>query len=165
MVTCNSEQVVNRAVDREKSLNLYRQFETTHLAFLLPGVLVGDFSPVVLVLVGSMDDQWEDLSVRSRIASKLVGDELQRWPLLVFQHLAKEAFSGSAVSMACDQDIEDVAILINRSPKITAFAADGDEQLVHVPDVPEPTFVAAAECGRTRVQTFGTRIEWFRRIQ
>ena len=56
MMTCNSEQVVNRALDREKSLNLCRRFEATHLAFLLPGALVGTFSPVVFVLTGSMGD-------------------------------------------------------------------------------------------------------------
>jgi hypothetical protein len=102
-------------------------------------VLVGDFSSVVFVLAGSMGDGWEDLSVRSRIASKLVSHELQRWSLLVFQHLAKEAFSGALVSAACHQDIEDISILINGSPKIMTFAADGDEHLVHVPDVTEPT--------------------------
>ncbi len=56
MMTCNSEQVVNRPVDREKSLHLCRRFEAMHLAFLLPGVLVGDFSSVVLVLPSSMVD-------------------------------------------------------------------------------------------------------------
>ncbi len=40
MMPCNSEQVVNRAVYREKSLRLSRRFESTHLAFLLPGGVV-----------------------------------------------------------------------------------------------------------------------------
>jgi len=55
----------------------------------------------------------------------------------VFQDLAKEALSGSLVSVACDQNIEDLAILVYRSPKIMALAADRDEQLVHLPDVTE----------------------------
>ena len=89
MMTCNSEQVVNRTVDREKSLNLCRRFEATHLAFLLPGVLVGDFRSVIFVWPGSVGDGWENLSVRRRIASEFVGDELQGWPLLVFKALRK----------------------------------------------------------------------------
>jgi hypothetical protein len=32
-----------------------------------------------------------------------------------------------------------MAVLIHRTPKITAFAADRDEKLVDVPDVTEPT--------------------------
>ena len=111
----------------------------THLTFLLPGVLVRDFRPVILVLAGSMDDGREDLSVRSGVASKLVGHELPRWPSLVFQNLAKETFGGSPVAVACDQDIEDIAILVGCSPKIMTLAADRDEQLVDVPDVPEST--------------------------
>lgn len=75
----------------------------------------------------------------SRIAPELVGNELQRWPLLALQDLPKEACGGSLVSVAGDQDIEDITILVNRSPKIAPLAADCDEQLVHVPDVTETT--------------------------
>ena len=84
-----------------------------------------------------MCDGWEDFSVRRWVASQLVGNELQRRPLLVFQNLAKEALSSFPVSVARDQDIEDIAILVHGSPKITAFATDGDEHFVHVPDVAE----------------------------
>jgi hypothetical protein len=41
--------------------------------------------------------------------------------------------------VACDQNIQDVAVLVHRSPKIMAFAADRDEHFVHVPDVAETT--------------------------
>ena len=109
--------------------------------------MVRDFSSVVLVLPGSVCDGWEDLSVCSRIASQLVGNKLQRWPLLVFQDLAKEAFGSFPVSVACDQDIEDIAILVHRSPKIMTFAADGDEHLVHVPDVTESTLSPPQSAG------------------
>ena len=40
--------------------------------------------------------------------------------------------------MARDPDIEDIAILVHRSPKIMTFAANRDEHFVHVPDVTEP---------------------------
>ena len=106
-------------------------------------MLVRDFSSVVLVLAGSMGDGWEDLSMRSRIASKLVGYELPWWSPLTFQNLAKEAFGGSLVSVAGDQNIQDVAVLVHRSPKIMTFAADSDEHFVHVPDVTEPTLSSA----------------------
>ena len=62
---------------------------------------------------------------------------------LVFQHLAKEALSGSPVSVARDQDIKHIAVLVNRSPKIMTFAADRDEHFVHVPDVAEPALSSA----------------------
>ena len=55
------------------------------------------------------------------------------------QNLAQEALGSFPVSVACDQDIEDITILVHRSPKIMAFAADRNEQLVHVPYVTEAT--------------------------
>jgi len=85
-----------------------------------------------------MGNGWEDLSVRSRIASELVGNELPGWPALLFQDLAKEALGGSLVSALCDQDVEHFAVLVHRSPKIMALPADRNEYLVHVPDVTEP---------------------------
>ena len=85
-----------------------------------------------------MGNRWEDLSVGGRIASKLVGNELPGWLPLTFQNLAKEALGGSLVSVARDQDIEDIAVLVYRSPKIMTFAANRDEHFVHVPDVTKP---------------------------
>ena len=64
-----------------------------------------------------MGNGWEDLSVGGPIPAKLVGNESPWWAPLAFQHLAKEALSGSLVSMACDQDIEDIAVLVDSSPK------------------------------------------------
>jgi hypothetical protein len=55
--------------------------------------------------------------------------------------LPKEALGGFLVSVACDHDIEDVTILVHRSPKIMTFAVDRDERLVHVPDVTEPALL------------------------
>jgi len=73
------------------------------------------------------------------MAAELVGNELPRRLALLFQNLVEEALSGSPVSVACDQNIQDVAVLVHRSPKIIAFAANGDEHFVHVPDVAEST--------------------------
>ena len=66
------------------------------------------------------------------MASKLVGNESPEWPPLVFQNLAEEAFGGSPVSVACSENIQDVAVLVHRSPKIMMFAADRDEHFFHV---------------------------------
>jgi hypothetical protein len=90
-------------------------------------VLVRDFSPIVLVLAGSMGHRWKHVAVGCRTAAQLVGDELQRWHLLVFQYLATEACGSFPVPVACDQNIEDVIVLIHCSPKIMPFAADREE--------------------------------------
>ena len=85
-----------------------------------------------------MPDRGEDLSMRRRVASRLVGYELQRRSLLLFQDLAKEAFGGSLVAAAHDQNVEHIAVLVNSSPKVVTFAVNRDEHLVHVPSATQP---------------------------
>ena len=118
-------------------MDLRRCLEPTHVTFSLPDVLVGDFSPVVLVPAGSMGRGWEDLPVRRLIASKLVGDEFRRRPLLVFPHSAEAAFGSSAIPAARDSDIQDLAVLVHCSPKKATLPADRSEHLIHMPDVTE----------------------------
>ena len=81
----------------------------------------------------------ENLSAGGHIAAELVGNQLPRRLALLFQNLAKEAFGSFPVSVACDQNIQHVTVLVYRSPKIMTFGADGNEQLIHVPDVAEST--------------------------
>ncbi len=100
-----------------------------------------------------MVDGWKDLSVGGRIASKLVGHELPRWPPLLFQDLAEEALSGPLVSVAGDQDVEDIPVLIHGSPKIMTFTADRDEHFVHVPDVAETALPPPQSAG-----VFGSKL-------
>jgi hypothetical protein len=85
------------------SLSSWFSLNLTVPALLLSGVLVRNFSSVVFTLASSMVDGWKDDSVGGRIASKLVGHELPRWPTLLFQDLAKEALSGPLVSATGDQ--------------------------------------------------------------
>ncbi len=106
-----------------------------------------DFSPVVLVLTGAMNNGRKDLPMCSRITPKLVGDQLPGCLSLMFQHLTKEAFSGSTISTLGDQNIDHVSILIDGSPKIAALTLDGDEEFIDVPDVAESSLFSPQSSG------------------
>jgi hypothetical protein len=97
MMTTDSEQVLNRTVNREKTLSLPHRFEPSHLPLLFTSVLMGDFCPIVFVLAGSMDHRREDVPMCSRITPKLVGDQLPGCLSLMFQGPTKEALSGSPI--------------------------------------------------------------------
>ena len=56
MIPANSEQILNLTVDSKESLNLLDRLEPSHLSLLFPGMLMRDFSPVVLILTRSMFD-------------------------------------------------------------------------------------------------------------
>ena len=86
-----------------------------------------------------MDDGWHDLAVSGAVASQLVGDEPPGWPALPLQQLTKEAFSGSPIASRLDEDIDDVAILVHRTPEILPLTLDGYKHLVQVPRIVEAT--------------------------
>ena len=91
----------------------------------------------------------------SRIASKLIGYELPRGPLLMLQCFAKEAFGRSTIASPSDEDVDHVSILINCTPQVTTLTSDGDEELVDKPDVTEPPLFSSnrSSVSRTEFQT------------
>ena len=106
-----------------------------------------DFSPVVLILTGAMDNGGKDLPMCSRITPKLVGDQSPVCLSLMFQGPMKEAFSGSTISTLGDQNIDHVSILIDGSPKIAALTLDGDEEFIHVPDIAQSSLFSTQYSG------------------
>jgi hypothetical protein len=54
---------------------------------------------------------------------------------LSFQQLPEEAFRRVAISPRLHEDVEDVAIVIDRAPQILLVPLNGDEQLVQIPRV------------------------------
>ena len=106
-----------------------------------------DFSPIVFVLTGAMDNGRKDLPMGSRITPKLVGDQLPGCLSLMLQGPTKEAFSGSTISAFGDQNIDHVSILIDGPPQIEALTLDGDEEFIDVPDVAESSLFPTQSSG------------------
>ena len=48
------------------------------------------------------------------------------------------ALSGSLVSVACDQNVEYIAVVIDRAPEVTTLDVDGDEDFVEEPRIAWP---------------------------
>ena len=138
-VSSDAEEVLDKFMNGQESLGLTRRFEPSHLPFTLPRRLVRDLGSIVLVLVGAVDDGWHDLAVSGAVASQLVGDEPPGWPALPLQQLTKEAFRGSPIASRLDEDIDDVAILVHRTPEILPLTLDGYKHLVQVPRIAEAT--------------------------
>ena len=60
-----------------------------------------------------------------------------------FQELAKESRSSMAIPAGLEQDVDDVTVLIHRTPQILTPAVDSHEQLVQMPRVADGLSVAA----------------------
>ena len=137
------EEIQHEFVDRKKPLRLPGRFEPAHVSLALPCGLVGDFRAIVLVPVRPVSDGRHDRSVRRPVAAQLVGDQSHGLTLLALQQLAKKACGSPTVATRLDEDIDDVAIVIDGTPEIASPAPDGDEDLVQVPDVAQPALATS----------------------
>ena len=54
-VAADTKEILHGSVNREKPLHVSSGFKPAHLALPLPGRLVGDFRPVVRVLVRAVN--------------------------------------------------------------------------------------------------------------
>jgi hypothetical protein len=119
----------------------------------LAGGLMGVFSPIVQIAVLTMFDARQDLSLRRAIAFELVRDDHARYVRHPLQQLAEKLLRCLLVSTALDENLQDVAILIDRPPQVVPFAADGQKHLIQVPLVARPG-PAASELMGIRLSEF-----------
>ena len=74
-----------------------------------------------------------------RITAQLVRDHASRDGALPFQQLPKEARRGMPIALGLHQDVDHVAVLVNRPPEILLPPLNIDEQFVQVPRVAHPS--------------------------
>ena len=86
-----------------------------------------------------MDDGRHDDAVRGAVAPKAIGDEATRHLAVAPQQFAKEPPSGMAIPARLEQDVDDVAVLVDGAPQILPLPADGDEEFVEMPGVADVT--------------------------
>jgi hypothetical protein len=134
-VSATAKKIVDRTMSREKTLGLSWGLESTHLAFSLPRRLMRDFRTVVLSTSLAMGDAGDELAPGRSIAGEFISHQLMRDILQPFQRLAQEACRSVFVPPFLHQDIQDLAILINRAPQIVALSINCDKHLVDVPHV------------------------------
>ena len=75
-VATGSKEVVDRAVNRKKLLDMSQRFEAAHVAFALAGRLMGDLSPIVGVVLSTVPDRGEDSPMSRSVTTEFIGDEL-----------------------------------------------------------------------------------------
>ncbi len=73
---------------------------------------------------------WQHFSFGSAVARKFIGDEDTRHVGAALEELAEELLGCCFVSSALDQDIQDVPVLINRTPQVLALPLDLQENFV-----------------------------------
>ena len=102
------------------------RLEAFHRPLALPGRLVGVLGAVVQVLRPAMLHRQHELAVRHLVAGELVGDE---HPGHVPQALEQsaEALCGHRIQARLDQNVERVAVLVDRARQVPLCAVDLDD--------------------------------------
>ena len=74
-VPSDPEEIIDRAVNRKKLLNMPQRFEAAHVALPLAGGLVRDCSPVVRVLGRTVLDRGAGDPVGRSVAPEFIGNQ------------------------------------------------------------------------------------------
>ena len=119
------------------------RLEPPHLPFSLSGRLVRDLRPVVAPASLHMRHAWQHFFTGGSIATQLVGYDHARHVAYTLQEFHEEALCRPLVTAFLHQNVEYIAVLIDRPPKVTTLAVDGDEDFVEEPRIAWPSLVAA----------------------
>ena len=83
------------------------------------------FDCVVRILLGNMAGRGQQLIERSRIRGSPVGAHLGRWWAVV-ERLGEKAVSGREIPFLRDEDIDDLAELVDRPVEVDPSPGDFD---------------------------------------
>jgi hypothetical protein len=125
--------IQDRPKSGEKPLGVSRRLESPHGSLALPRRLMGTFRSIVSTLVLAVLHTQHDFPLCGSITSQLVRND-HPWDVLEpFEQFSKKLLGCIFVASALHEDIQDVAVLINRSPEGVRFAIDLQVHLTQVP--------------------------------
>src|SRR6266481_8904095 len=91
--------------------------------------------PIVLSQALFMAAGKPEMLEGSAVGAQLVGRPSRRREALLAEQLAHELDGRRPVSTTLDQDLEDLALVVNRTPQIHALARDPDDHFVEMPTI------------------------------
>jgi hypothetical protein len=110
-------------------------FESTHRSFALTRWLLRVLGPIVEAFVLPMRDAAQDVLFGCSVTRQCIGND-DPWDILTpFEELPKELLGGILISSALDENIQHIAVLINRPPQVMELAIDFEEDFIKMPFV------------------------------
>jgi hypothetical protein len=142
-VTTYPEEIPHETMHGHEALRVAGGLEPAHLALALARRLMRELGPIIFVLRRAVHDRWHHATVGRGVAAELIRDHSARCPALPFQQLPEEALGGSAITPGLHEDVDHVAVMIDRAPQILLAPPNRDEQFVQVPRVAETALLTA----------------------
>ena len=137
-VTSRAEVLGDGAIRGEEPLGVSWGLEPLHPPLSLTGGLVRIFRAVIQGPVLAMFYAGQELSPGCPIALELIGDEPPWYIRQPFEEFAKEPFGRSLIATGLDQDIENIAMVIDRPPEVVPLAMNGQKYLIQMPLIAWP---------------------------
>jgi hypothetical protein len=131
-----SEGLRDGTIGGEEALGLPCRFEPLHPPLTLAGGLVGIFRTIIEVPVLAVFHAGQHLPLRGRIAFQPVGDNDSRDVPTGFKQLPKKLLGGCFVAATSYQNIENMALLIDRPPEVVPLPVNREKDLIEMPRVP-----------------------------
>ena len=113
-VSAHPEEILYEAVYGCEALHLGGRLKAPHLTLALACRLMGHFGSIVRVLVRDVDHGWHHGPTSRRIAAQLVRDQTSRYRSLALQQLPEEARGGTPIAPGLHEDVDHVAVLVDR---------------------------------------------------
>jgi hypothetical protein len=128
-MSVNIEEVVDCGMTFEKPLGLFDRFEPPHTTFPHSRWLMRKFGSVIGILLSIVPDIWGYRTMRYSIAAQFVCNNLPGHTAGP-KKTSKETFGGLSIPSFLQININNLAILINCTPKVVLLAVDLHENLV-----------------------------------
>jgi hypothetical protein len=142
-----SEVLGNESIRRQNTLGMTRGFEPLHATLALARRPMRVLAPVMEITTLTMRYLWKHLALGRAVALQLVGHDAVGHIPQALEQLAKELLGGLLVPPALHQAIEDVGVLIHRSPQVMTPAVDGQTHRIEMPLVTWPRPSASEPIG------------------
>ena len=117
----------------QEPLGLPRRGEAFHHPFADPGRLMRVLGPVVEVLRPAVLHRRHRLAPSDLVAAQFVGHQHPRHLLQALEQLPEKPLGRGPVSLGLHQDVEHLAVLVDRAPQVMGGAVDLDEHLIEMP--------------------------------
>src|SRR5262245_1092258 len=120
----------NRAIGGEEPLRMFSRLEPLHLALPLAGGLMRVLRAVNEIPMLAVLHARQYCPLGSTIAFELVRDDHPRNVPAALEQLAEESLGGLLVPPALHQNVEDIPLLIDRTPEVAAFPIHREEHFI-----------------------------------
>src|SRR5436190_20193605 len=129
------EGVVDGGMHAQETLSGSSRFEPLHLALSSPHRLMRILGAIVLPEPLLMRAGQLQLPERRPIGAQFVSYQQFRHKPLLSEKLAHQPQRRPAVAPALDQHVEDLALVVDGTPKVHPLAGDPNDHLVQVPSI------------------------------